>query len=46
LYERFVRLLGEQGIEVATGRFGAAMQVVVENDGPVTLILEALPTVS
>jgi D-tyrosyl-tRNA(Tyr) deacylase len=41
LYERFVTLLREQSIEVATGQFAAAMQVFVENDGPVTIVLEA-----
>lgn len=29
------------GVEVATGRFGADMQVLVENDGPVTLWLDS-----
>jgi D-tyrosyl-tRNA(Tyr) deacylase len=46
LYQGFVRLLGEQGIEVATGQFAASMRVTVENDGPVTLILEAEPNAS
>lgn len=40
IYERFVTLLRTQGIEVSTGVFGAAMQVQVENDGPVSLLLE------
>ncbi|MGH7570169.1 MAG: D-aminoacyl-tRNA deacylase [Gemmatimonadales bacterium] len=42
LYDRFVALLREraQGIPVATGEFGALMQVELVNDGPVTLILE------
>ncbi|MDQ3556310.1 MAG: D-aminoacyl-tRNA deacylase [Gemmatimonadota bacterium] len=40
LYERFVALLREAGLPVATGEFGAAMQVELTNDGPVTLILE------
>ncbi|MFN2570957.1 MAG: D-aminoacyl-tRNA deacylase [Gemmatimonadales bacterium] len=43
LYERFVALLREQGaggIAVATGEFGAMMDVELVNDGPVTLILE------
>ena len=43
LYERFVALLREKGaggIEVATGEFGAMMDVELVNDGPVTLILE------
>jgi D-tyrosyl-tRNA(Tyr) deacylase len=40
LYERFVTLLQEQGVAVQTGTFAAAMNVRVENDGPVTLVLE------
>ena len=40
LYERFVAALRHQGLEVATGEFGADMQVEIHNDGPVTLILE------
>ncbi len=39
LFNRFVTLLREQNIDVQTGRFGAHMDVRVENDGPVTLIL-------
>ena len=40
LYERFVALLGQQGIAVETGEFGAMMDVELVNDGPVTLWLE------
>lgn len=41
LYERFVVLLREKsGVPVATGEFGAMMDVELVNDGPVTLILE------
>jgi D-tyrosyl-tRNA(Tyr) deacylase len=40
LYERFVGALRARGLEVATGEFGADMQVEIQNDGPVTLILE------
>lgn len=44
LYERFVALLVERarpmGVTVATGEFGAMMDVELVNDGPVTLILE------
>ena len=42
LYERFVALLREKagGVPVATGEFGAMMDVELVNDGPVTLILE------
>ena len=40
LYDAFCEALGELGVSVATGRFGARMTVTLENDGPVTLILE------
>jgi D-tyrosyl-tRNA(Tyr) deacylase len=40
LYERFCAALQERGVPVATGEFGAMMQVELVNDGPVTLILE------
>jgi D-tyrosyl-tRNA(Tyr) deacylase len=40
LYDRFVAKLRESGLRVETGKFGAMMQVVIENDGPVTLLLE------
>ena len=41
LVERFCEFLVEAGVSpIATGRFGAMMQVVIHNDGPVTLILD------
>ena len=40
LYEKFVARLRQSGLKVETGQFGAAMQVSIENDGPVTLLLE------
>ncbi|NMG22365.1 D-aminoacyl-tRNA deacylase [Brasilonema bromeliae] len=40
LYNRFVDKLRESGLRVETGEFGAMMQVSIENDGPVTLLLE------
>jgi D-tyrosyl-tRNA(Tyr) deacylase len=40
LYECFVTLLQEQDVEVQTGTFAAAMKVCVDNDGPVTLVLD------
>jgi D-tyrosyl-tRNA(Tyr) deacylase len=40
-YEQFVTRIRDLGIEVATGRFRALMQVSLVNDGPVTLILES-----
>jgi D-tyrosyl-tRNA(Tyr) deacylase len=40
LYERFVAQLRSRGLTVATGEFGAMMDVEIHNDGPVTLVLE------
>jgi D-aminoacyl-tRNA deacylase len=40
LYNRFIVKLRESGLRVETGEFGAMMQVSIENDGPVTLLLE------
>jgi D-tyrosyl-tRNA(Tyr) deacylase len=40
LYELFVTKLRQSGLKVETGTFGAMMQVSIENDGPVTLLLE------
>ncbi len=40
LYERFVKRLRATGLHVATGEFGAMMEVELVNDGPVTLILD------
>jgi len=41
LIEAFVSSLRLRGAEVATGVFGAQMQVTLTNDGPVTLILDS-----
>ena len=40
LYDRFVDGLRQRGVRVETGEFGAAMQVEIVNDGPVTLWIE------
>ena len=40
LFDRFLNLLSDTGVPVATGRFGAMMQVELVNDGPVTLIID------
>ena len=40
LYEAIVAQLREQGLPVATGEFGAHMDVELVNDGPVTIWLE------
>ena len=41
LYDNFCNKVASLGVTVATGRFGANMQVRLINDGPVTIILEA-----
>ena len=40
LIEKLVAELRRRGLEVATGRFGARMQVTLVNDGPVTFVLD------
>lgn len=40
LYEYFVAGISQRGVQVATGQFGADMQVSLVNDGPVTFLLE------
>ena len=40
LYEQFIEEVKAFGINVATGKFGAEMQVALINDGPVTFTLE------
>ncbi|MCE9592769.1 MAG: D-tyrosyl-tRNA(Tyr) deacylase [Planctomycetes bacterium] len=46
LYRRFVERLVAAGVECRTGRFGAAMKVELENDGPVTFLLDEAPDAS
>ena len=41
LIQAFVAALRHRGAEVATGVFGAQMEVTLTNDGPVTLILDS-----
>jgi len=43
LFEAFVRACRERHADVATGRFGADMQVSLVNDGPVTFWLQISP---
>lgn len=40
LYDEFNNKLKEKGINVETGIFGADMLVNIQNDGPVTIVLE------
>lgn len=39
LVDRFADLLRKRGLDVATGRFGALMDVEITNHGPVTIVL-------
>lgn len=41
LYETLARRLRERGFTVATGQFGAVMEVTIVNDGPVTILLDS-----
>lgn len=41
LVDRFAARLGANGRRVATGTFGAAMEVELVNDGPFTLVLDS-----
>lgn len=40
LYERVIEGLRAHGLHVETGVFGADMQVISQNDGPVTILLD------
>ncbi len=40
LYEQVIALCREQGFTVKTGVFAAEMQVLSQNDGPVTILLD------
>ena len=41
LYEAVVAMFRETGLTVATGEFQAYMQVRLENDGPVTILVDS-----
>jgi D-tyrosyl-tRNA(Tyr) deacylase len=41
LYDQAVQLFRGSGLRVETGRFGEHMQVDLQNDGPVTLMLDS-----
>lgn len=40
-YDRFVAMLRERDLTVETGEFAADMRVVVDNDGPVTILVDS-----
>ncbi|MBL0155934.1 MAG: D-tyrosyl-tRNA(Tyr) deacylase [Bryobacterales bacterium] len=41
LYERFVEMVAERGVQVAAGVFQASMSVALVNEGPVTFTVES-----
>ena len=41
LVERLIDRLHDAGLRVATGRFGAAMELELVNDGPFTLVIDS-----
>lgn len=41
LYNLFVDTIKESGLQVATGKFQAMMQVSLVNDGPITILLDS-----
>lgn len=40
LYDAFAQAMRDEGIPVATGRFGADMAISLVNDGPVTIMMD------
>lgn len=41
LYNKFIDMLKDTGLKVETGEFGAHMEVDIQNDGPVTMLLDS-----
>ena len=41
LYEYFCENLLSRGVNIATGRFQATMRIIVDNEGPVTMLLDS-----
>ncbi len=40
-YDEFIILMKETGLKIESGIFGANMKVNIENDGPVTILLDS-----
>ena len=40
-YEKMINEIRKEGIKVETGKFGEYMKINLENDGPVTIMLES-----
>lgn len=41
LYEYFIQAVSQRGVEVATGKFQAMMDVELVNSGPVTMLIDS-----
>lgn len=41
LYDLFCTLMRKEGLKLSTGRFQAEMRILVDNDGPVTILLDS-----
>lgn len=41
LFTHCIDYIAQQGVAVQTGQFGADMQVLIENDGPCTILLDS-----
>ena len=41
LYDKFIDMLKESNLKIETGEFGADMKVEINNDGPVTILLDS-----
>ena len=41
LYNKFIEMLKESELKIETGEFGADMKVEINNDGPVTILLDS-----
>lgn len=41
LYNNFIEMLRKSELKVETGEFGANMKVEINNDGPVTILLDS-----
>jgi len=44
LFDLFVNAIRKSGVVVETGVFGARMKVYIENDGPVTILIDSKKT--
>jgi D-tyrosyl-tRNA(Tyr) deacylase len=40
-FDRFVQRVRDHGVPVATGQFAAKMRVLVDNDGPVSILIDS-----